>query len=98
LKRTYIFATIVYLKYKSLKLIIIMSKVCQLTGKRPLTGNNVSHANNRTKRRQLPNLKNKRIWVPEENRFVTLKISTSALRTLKKKGYSAMMAELKQSA
>ena len=71
-----------------------MSKVCELTGKRPLTGNNVSHANNKTKMRQLPNLKTKRIWVPEENKFVTLKISTSALRTLKKKGYSKMVAEL----
>jgi len=71
-----------------------MSKVCQLTGKRPLTGNNVSHANNRTKMRQLPNLRTKKIWVEEENRFVTLKISTSALRTLKKKGYAKMVAEL----
>lgn len=75
-----------------------MSKVCQLTGKRPLTGNSVSHANNRTKRRQLPNLRNKRIWVPEESRFVTLKLSARALRTLKKKGYSAMMAEMQKSA
>ena len=71
-----------------------MSKVCQLTGKRPLTGNNVSHANNRSKMRQLPNLKSKRIWVEEESRFVTLKISTSALRTLKKKGYAKMVADL----
>lgn len=75
-----------------------MSKVCQLTGKRPLTGNSVSHANNRTKRRQLPNLKSKRIWVPEENKFITVKLSTRALRTLKKKGYSAMMSELQKSA
>ena len=73
-----------------------MSKVCQLTGKRPLTGNNVSHANNRSKMRQLPNLRTKKIWVEEENRFVTLKISTSALRTLKKKGYAKMAAELKK--
>ena len=71
-----------------------MSKVCQLTGKRPLTGNNVSHANNRSKMRQLPNLRSKKIWVEEENRFVTLKISTSALRTLKKKGYAKMVADL----
>jgi large subunit ribosomal protein L28 len=67
-----------------------MSKVCELTGKRPLTGNNVSHANNRTKRRQLPNLKLKKIWVAEENRFVKMKISTRALRTIKKKGLNAM--------
>jgi large subunit ribosomal protein L28 len=75
-----------------------MSKVCQLTGKKPLTGNNVSHANNRTKRRQLPNLKVKRIWIPEENRFITLKLSTRALRTLKKKGYAAMMSDLAKTA
>jgi large subunit ribosomal protein L28 len=73
-----------------------MSKVCQLTGKRPLTGNNVSHANNRSKMRQLPNLRSKKIWVEEENRFVTLRISTSALRTLKKKGYAKMVADLKK--
>ncbi len=71
-----------------------MSKVCQLTGKRPLTGNNVSHAHNKTKMRQLPNLRTKRIWVEEENKFVTIKISTSALRTLKKKGYAKMVAEM----
>ncbi len=72
-----------------------MSKVCQLTGKKPLSGNHVSHAHNKTKRKQLPNLRVKRIWVEEENKFVTLRISTSALRTLKKKGYTKMMAELK---
>lgn len=71
-----------------------MSKVCELTGKKPLTGNNVSHAHNKTKMRQLPNLRSKRIWVEEENKFVTLKISTSALRTLKKKGYAKMVAEM----
>jgi large subunit ribosomal protein L28 len=73
-----------------------MARVCQLTGKRPLVGNNVSHAKNRTKMRQLPNLKTKKIWVAEENRFVKVKISTSALRTLKKKGYSAMVADLEK--
>lgn len=73
-----------------------MSKVCQLTGKKPLSGNNVSHANNRSKMRQMPNLKVKKIWVPEENRFVKLKISTRALRTLKKKGYAAMVSDLKK--
>ena len=73
-----------------------MARVCQLTGKKPLVGNNVSHAHNRTKMRQLPNLKNKRIWVAEENKFITVKISTSALRTLKKKGYAAMVADLEK--
>jgi large subunit ribosomal protein L28 len=71
-----------------------MSKICQLTGKRPLTGNNVSHAHNKTKMRQLPNLRVKRIWIEEENKFVTLRISTSALKTLKKKGYAKMVAEM----
>ena len=71
-----------------------MSKVCQLTGKRPLTGNNVSHANNRSKMRQFPNLRTKRIWIEEESRFVKLKLSTSALRTLKKKGYAKMVSDL----
>ncbi len=70
-----------------------MSKVCELTGKKPLVGNNVSHANNRTKRRQLPNLKEKRIWIPEENRFIKMRISTSALRTLKKNGYASMVSK-----
>jgi large subunit ribosomal protein L28 len=71
-----------------------MSKVCQLTGKRPLTGNNVSHAHNKTKMRQLPNLKEKKIWIPEENKFIKLKLTTSAMRTLKKKGYHAMISDL----
>ena len=66
-----------------------MSKVCQLTGKRPLTGNNVSHANNKTKRKQLPNLQTKRVWLEEEKRFVTLKISARAMKTLNKKGLKA---------
>ena len=71
-----------------------MARVCQLTGKKPLVGNNVSHSHNRTKMRQLPNLKTKRIWVPEENKFITVKISTRALRTLKRKGYAAMVADM----
>lgn len=63
-----------------------MSKVCALTGKKPLTGNNVSHANNRTKRRQLPNLKKKRIWLASEKRWVTIRLSTRAIKTVNKKG------------
>ncbi|MCX7877842.1 MAG: 50S ribosomal protein L28 [Ignavibacteria bacterium] len=74
-----------------------MSKVCQLTGKKPLTGNNVSHANNKTKTRQYPNLRKKKIWIEEENRFITMRISAKALRTLKKKGYASMVAELNKS-
>ena len=73
-----------------------MSKICELTGKKPLTGNYVSHAHNKTKRRQLPNLKSKRIWIPEEHKFITLKLSTRALRTLKKKGYAKMVSDLKK--
>lgn len=63
-----------------------MSKICRVTGKRPLTGNNVSHANNKTKRKQLPNLQKKRIWIEEEKRWVTLRVSARGLRTLDKKG------------
>ena len=70
-----------------------MSRRCQLTGKRPLVGNNVSHANNKTKRRQFPNLQWKRIYVPELKRWVRLRISTRALRTLNKKGLLQFLRE-----
>lgn len=70
-----------------------MARVCKITGKRPLTGNNVSHANNRTKRRQLPNLQKKRIWLEEEKRYVTMKISTEAIKTLDKKGLKALLSK-----
>lgn len=63
-----------------------MSKVCEITGTRPLSGNNVSHANNKTKRKQLPNLQKKRIWLEEEKKWVTVKLTTKALKTLDKKG------------
>ena len=62
-----------------------MARVCQLTKKRPNVANRVSHSNIKTKKRQLPNLQKKRIWYAEENRFVTLKLSTNALRTLRHK-------------
>ncbi|MEO8666765.1 MAG: 50S ribosomal protein L28 [Ignavibacteria bacterium] len=68
-----------------------MSKVCAVTGKRPLTGNNVSHANNKTKRRQLPNLQKKRIWIEEEKRWITIRVSAAGLKTLDKKGYQALL-------
>ena len=64
----------------------IMAKVCQLTGKRPISGNNVSHSNRKTRRRFLPNLKTKRFFVPETGEWVTLKISMHALRTIDKYG------------
>lgn len=63
-----------------------MSKVCQLTGKRPMSGNNVSHSNRKTRRRFLPNLQKKRFFVPETNEWITLKVSTSAIRTIDKLG------------
>ncbi|HNP18857.1 MAG TPA: 50S ribosomal protein L28 [Fulvivirga sp.] len=68
-----------------------MSRVCQITGKRPQVGNNVSHAKNRTKRRFNPNLQKKRFFIPEEDKWITLKISTSALRTVNKNGISAVL-------
>ena len=70
-----------------------MSKVCELTGKRPITGNNVSHAMNKTRRRFLPNLQKKRFFIPEEDKWITLKVSTSAIRTINKKGIYAVLKE-----
>jgi large subunit ribosomal protein L28 len=72
-----------------------MAKVCQVTGKRPVTGNNVSHANNKTKRRFLPNLQTHRFWVESENRFVKLRITTKAMRIIDKKGIDTVLAELR---
>jgi len=63
-----------------------MARKCQITGKGPLVGNNVSHAHNRTKRRQLPNLQKKRIYIPEERRFITVRITARALKTINKNG------------
>ena len=73
-----------------------MARVCQITGKRPHVGNNVSHANNRTKRKFYPNLQRKRFYVPEDDRWVTLRVSTSAIRTINKKGIGAVLAELQK--
>ncbi|MEW6647513.1 MAG: 50S ribosomal protein L28 [Pseudomonadota bacterium] len=72
-----------------------MSRVCKVTGKGPMTGNNVSHANNKTRRRFLPNLQTHRFWVESENRFVRLRVSTKAMRTIDKKGIDAVLAELR---
>ena len=72
-----------------------MSKVCQITGKRPVTGNNVSHANNKTKRRFLPNLHTQRFWVAGEKRWVKLRVSTKGLRIINKLGIDAVLAELR---
>ncbi|MEO9872251.1 50S ribosomal protein L28 [Ekhidna sp.] len=68
-----------------------MSKVCDITGKRPQVGNNVSHANNKTKRRFNPNLQKKRFYIPEEDKWITLKVSTSAIRTINKNGITAVL-------
>jgi large subunit ribosomal protein L28 len=73
-----------------------MSRRCQVTGKGVLSGNNVSHANNKTRTRFYPNLQSKRIWLPEEKRFVRVKISTSALRTLDKQGNGEMLNEIRK--
>ena len=72
-----------------------MSRVCQITGKRPRVGNNVSHSNNKTKRRFLPNLHKKRFYIPSEDKWITLKVSTTALRTINKNGIEAVLKEAK---
>ncbi len=72
-----------------------MAKVCQVTGKRPVSGNNVSHAKNRTKRRFLPNLQSHRFWVQSENRFVKLKVSTKGMRVIDKRGIDQVLADMR---
>ena len=72
-----------------------MSKVCQVTGKRPVTGNNVSHAHNKTRRRFVPNLHYKRFWVATENRFVRLRVSAKGMRIIDKKGIDAVLADVR---
>jgi large subunit ribosomal protein L28 len=74
---------------------ISMARVCQVTGKRPQTGNHVSHANNRTKRRFLPNLQSRRFWVEGERRWVSLRVSNAGLRIIDKKGIEAVLADLR---
>jgi len=72
-----------------------MARVCQVTGKKPMVGNNVSHANNRTKRRFLPNLHYRRFWIEGEKRWVSLRVSSAGLRTIDKKGIEVVLAELR---
>lgn len=72
-----------------------MSRVCQVTAKRPVTGNNVSHANNRTRRRFLPNLHQQRFWLESEKRWISLRVSGSGLRTINKLGIDAVVAQLR---
>jgi large subunit ribosomal protein L28 len=72
-----------------------MARVCQVTGKKPMVGNNVSHANNKSKRRFLPNLQNRRFWVESENRWVRLRVTNAALRLIDKKGIDVVLADLR---
>ncbi|HKY01683.1 MAG TPA: 50S ribosomal protein L28 [Burkholderiales bacterium] len=72
-----------------------MARVCQVTGKKPMVGNNVSHANNKTKRRFLPNLQYRRFFVESENRWVRLRVSNAGLRVIDKKGIESVLADLR---
>jgi large subunit ribosomal protein L28 len=71
-----------------------MSKVCQVTGKRPMAGNNVSHAKNRTRRRFEPNLHERRFYVPSQNRFIKLRVSANGIRIIDKKGIETVLADI----
>jgi large subunit ribosomal protein L28 len=73
-----------------------MAKVCDVTGKKPIYGNRVSHANNKSRRRFEPNLHDRRFWVPSENRYVSLRVSAHAMRIINKKGIEAVLAEMKK--
>ena len=73
-----------------------MARVCQVTGKKPQVGNNVSHANNRTKRRFLPNLQYRRFWLESEKRWVSLRVSNAGLRLIDKKGIEAVLKGLRE--
>ena len=72
-----------------------MSRVCQVTGIRPITGNNVSHAHNKTRRRFLPNLHTHRFWVPGENRYVKLRVSAKGMRLIDKKGIETVLSDIR---
>jgi len=73
-----------------------MSRVCQVTGKKPMMGNNVSHANNKTRRRFLPNLQYRRFWVESENRWISLRLSQHGLRTIDHKGIDVVLAAMRK--
>ncbi|MBM3177489.1 MAG: 50S ribosomal protein L28 [Bacteroidetes bacterium] len=73
-----------------------MARVCEITGKRPRVGNKVSHANNKTKRRFYPNLQTKKFFIPEENKWITLKLSTKAIKTINKNGITAVLKEARE--
>jgi large subunit ribosomal protein L28 len=73
-----------------------MSRICEITGKKMIVGNSVSHSNIKTKRKFYPNLQTKRFYIPEEDEWITLKVSTSAIRTINKKGISAVLREVEK--
>ena len=73
-----------------------MARVCQVTGKAPMMGNNVSHAHNATRRRFMPNLQRRRFWVESENRWVSMRLSQAGLRTIDRKGIDAVLAEMRE--
>ncbi|MGM0579487.1 MAG: 50S ribosomal protein L28 [Bacteroidota bacterium] len=73
-----------------------MARVCQITGKRPQVGNNVSHSNNKTRRRFLPNLQKKRFYLPDEDKWITLKVSASAIRTINKNGITSVLKKARE--
>ena len=76
-------------------IVLFMTNKCELTGKRPLKGHNVSHANNKSRRRFNINLQKKKFWLPDENRYVTLRISTRGMRVIDKKGITRVVKELR---
>ena len=73
-----------------------MARVCQVTGKRPMSGNNISHAHNKTRRRFLPNLHTHRFWVPSQNCYIKLRVSANGMRIIDKKGIEPVLAEMHQ--
>lgn len=73
-----------------------MARVCQISGKRPLSGNNVSHAHNKTRRKFYPNLQKKRFYIPEEDKWITLKVSASMLRTINKNGITSVLRKARK--
>jgi large subunit ribosomal protein L28 len=81
---------------KRAKKSIFMARVCQITGKRPQSGNKVSHANNKTKRKFYPNLQTKKFFVPEEDKWITLKVCTKAIKTINLRGISAVLKEARE--
>ncbi len=78
------------------KNLLIMSRVCQVTGKRPTAGNNVSHAHNRTRRRFMPNIQSHRFWVESENKWVKLRVSTKGMRIIDKKGIDEVLTDVRK--